>query len=91
MTEDSGDMSPSPVPVFVDSRLDQWDVGCSNCSFSDGYGQHEDYISEEMRRRQQKMHRKRKNIEEISIRESPQLWVEMKNRGLKMVEITGSL
>jgi len=44
MTEYSRVMSAPHFPVFVDSSLDQRDVGLSNRSFSDGYGQHENYI-----------------------------------------------
>jgi hypothetical protein len=60
LTEDSGDMSAALVPVFIDSRLDQRDIGRMNCSCSDGDWQHEDYISEQMRGRQQIMHKKQK-------------------------------
>jgi len=60
LAEDFGDLSATFMPMFPDSRLDQLKVGLSDGPFPDGNGQHSHCISEQNRRRQQKMHENEK-------------------------------
>jgi len=53
--QDSGYAFSSFGPMFIDHPLNQRDVCFGNGSFSYGYGQHDEYISEEEGGRQQKM------------------------------------
>ena len=53
-------MSTAFVPMLPDSSLDQLKVGLDDRPFSDGNGQHSHCISEQNRRRQQKMHENEK-------------------------------
>jgi len=53
--QDSGDAFSSLGPMFIDHPLNQRDVCFGNGSFSYGYGQHDEYISEEEGGRQQNM------------------------------------
>jgi len=53
--QDSGDAFSSLGPMFIDHPLNQRDVCFGNGSFSYGYGQHDECISEEEDGRQQKM------------------------------------
>ena len=50
-----GDLSSAAVPMFIDNGLNKWQIEFANGSFSDGYGQHDECISEEERGRQHKM------------------------------------
>ena len=47
MAENLGDLSAAFVPMIVDGSLDELKVGFDNRFFSDGDGQHNDYITEE--------------------------------------------
>jgi len=51
------------MPMLIDSSLDQLNVGFGDSPFSDGNGKHFHSISEQNRRRQQKMHGNEKNFE----------------------------
>src|SRR3990172_3712255 len=53
--QDSGDAFSSLGPMLIDYPLNQRDVGFGNGSFSYGYWQHDEYISEEERGRHHKM------------------------------------
>ena len=50
-----GSFLPGTKAPFIDHPLNQRDVGFGNGLFAYGYGQHDEYISEEERGRQQKM------------------------------------
>ena len=52
--KDFGDLSTAFIPIFLDSDLDQVNVGLSNNPLSNGDGQHSNYISEQLWGRQQK-------------------------------------
>jgi len=58
--KDFGDMSATFIPILPDNNLDQFKVALGDGPFSDGNGQHSHYISEQDRRRQQKMQRSEK-------------------------------
>jgi hypothetical protein len=49
-------LSTAFIPILPDSGLDQLKVGLSDVPLPDGNGQHSHCISEQDRRRQQKMH-----------------------------------
>jgi hypothetical protein len=53
-------MSATFIPILLDNNLDQFKVALGDGPFSDGNGQHSYYISEQDRRRQQKMQRSEK-------------------------------
>ena len=55
LTKYLGNVGAAAVPMFMDNVLDKRNVCVGNSAFSDGYGQHEDCISERKRGRQQKM------------------------------------
>jgi len=50
------------MPIFINNGLNERQIGFGNGSFAYGYGQHDEYISEEERGRQQKMHESEKNF-----------------------------
>ena len=78
--------------MIIDSGLNRLKIGLSDCSFSDGNGQHDQRIPERDRRRQQKMHGSEKKSFGWNFGwKSRQRWVEMKNRGLKTGGISASL
>ena len=55
LTKYLGNVGAAAVPMFIDSGLDQWQIGVGNGPFSDGYGQHDDCISERNRGRHPRM------------------------------------
>ncbi len=55
LAEYFGDLGAATAPMFIEHGLNEWQIDIANSSFSDGYGQHDEYISEEERGRQQKM------------------------------------
>ena len=87
-----GDLCSAAVPIFIDNGLNKWQIGVANSSFSDGYWQHDECISEEERGRQQKMQESEKyfsrRFENKAVRRIgnglPFRWVEMKKGGLKI-------
>ena len=80
-----GDLSAAFIPVFIDSSSNEFEIGLVDGPFSDGNGQHSHSISEQDRRRQQKMHEiEKKFVEKESSGKLDGLLVEMKNRELKM-------
>ena len=91
LAEDPGNMLSALAPMTVDGGLDRRDVLLGNGSFSDGKRQHPNYISERTRGRQQKMQgSQKKSLVSKFASDGPDLWVEMKNRGLKISEILDS-
>ena len=90
--QDSGDAFSSFGPMFIDHPLNQRNVGFGNGSFSYGYWQHDEYISEEEAGRRQKMQGMQKyfsrqfEIEYVGRIGNglPMRWVETKKGGLKM-------
>ena len=61
LTERSGDFCTCFAPVVIDGSLNQLKLTLGNGSFPDGNGQHENYITEKIRGRQQKMKKMGKN------------------------------
>ena len=77
-------------PVLVYGSLNLVDIGFVDDSFSNGQGKHNYPIAEKNNGRQQKMNGIGKNFyRDFAGRKICQLWVEMKNRGLKIAEILG--
>ena len=91
LAKDFGDLGAATLPVFIDKGLNEWQIGVANSSFSDGYGQHDEYISEEEVGRQHKMQGSEKyfsrQFESKAVgrigNSLPIRWVETKKGGLK--------
>ena len=91
LAEDSGDVLSALIPMPVDSGLNGREVSLSDGSFSDSNGYHCHCIAKENPGRQQKMYKgEEKLFGEKSSQKFAGLWVEMKNRGLKIGVILGS-
>ncbi len=54
LTKYLGNVGAATVPMFIDNALDKRNVFVGNSAFSDVYWQHDEYISERDRGRQQK-------------------------------------
>ena len=55
LAEYPGNPGAADMPMFIDDILDGRNIFFGNGAISDGYGQHDDCISERIRGRQQKM------------------------------------
>ncbi len=47
LAEYFGYLGAATAPMFIDHGLNEWQIDIANSSFSGGYGQHDEYISEE--------------------------------------------
>jgi len=72
------------APVFVDGGLDLNDILSGDCSFSDSQRQHSHRITEKRYGRQPKVKKSEKIIGRGNLNE---IWVENRNRGLKILEL----
>ena len=92
LAEYFGDLGASAMPIFINNGLNERQIGFGNGSFSNGYRQHDEHISEEERGRQQKMQGMQKyfsrqfEIKDVGRNgnDLPIRWVEMKKGGLEM-------
>lgn len=55
LAELPGNVGAAAMPMFIDDVLDKGNIFAGNDAISDGYGQHDDCISERIRGRQKKM------------------------------------
>jgi hypothetical protein len=62
LAEDFGDMFSASIPMSVNSGLNEGEIRVSDCSFSDGKGEHSYYIAKRMLGRQQKMQGNEKKL-----------------------------
>ena len=98
LTKHFGNVGAAAVPMFTDNVLDKRNIFVGNRAFSDGYGQHDDCISERNWGRQLFVNGKEKNFccclrRKIRREGQPQMpspWVETIKRGLKITSISDS-